>query len=56
MKLEIPIESLELDLSCIENELKEYFPPICKWDDKYKALLEARKQVKEGIKILKRYE
>lgn len=43
------IESLELDLVCIEHELKSYYPPIPKFETKIKELLQAEEEIKKSI-------
>jgi hypothetical protein len=56
MKLTAAIESLELDLTCIEHELQRYYPPICKYDAIVKDLLKNRKEIESAIEILKKHE
>jgi hypothetical protein len=53
MNLQIPIESLELDLQGIEQELNQLLPIECANDAKFKNLNEARKQTIHAIKKLK---
>ena len=47
------IESLELDLVCIEHELKNYYPPIPKFEAKRKELLQAKEEIETALMVLK---
>jgi len=53
MKIDSPLESLELDLTCIEFELKKYCPPTCKNEAIILDLLDKREQYKYAIFHLK---
>lgn len=56
IKLTTPLESLKLDLKCIEHEIRQLSPIPCRKDNDLRTLLIMREQTKKAIKILEENE
>lgn len=51
-----PLIELHYALKQIEERMKDYYPPTCKYEKIYNALNEIRNQYIKAIKILEGYE
>jgi len=53
MKIDSPILSLELDIKCLEDEIKNYHPPIENFEKELDVKKQMLKEFKLALNILK---